>query len=165
VLKADESCQKDTLEPRRLWREDACLSSCLLLLPPFTTNSITTYSMSRNLSNVKGYFAQVFDLCNYIGWRQANGRREEEAELVQRKKEAEVEEIQKEGEAKVVRREREEAEILKEGAETAERESRGDAEDCRLVEWRQDNGNGSNQESKFDFLATRQCLVKIDEGQ
>jgi len=23
----------------------------------------------------------------------------------------------------------------------------------------------SNQESKFDFLATRQCLVKIDEGQ
>jgi len=31
--------------------------------------------------------------------------------------------------------------------------------------WRQDNGNWSNQESKFDFLATRQCLVKIDEGQ
>jgi len=31
--------------------------------------------------------------------------------------------------------------------------------------WRQDNGNRSNQESKFDFLATRQCLVKIDEGQ
>jgi len=30
---------------------------------------------------------------------------------------------------------------------------------------RQDNGNRSNQESKFDFLATRQCLVKIDEGQ
>jgi len=24
--------------------------------------------------------------------------------------------------------------------------------------WRQDNGNWSNQESKFDFLATRQCL-------
>jgi len=31
--------------------------------------------------------------------------------------------------------------------------------------WRQDNGNRSNQESKFDFLAIRQCLVKIDEGQ
>jgi len=31
--------------------------------------------------------------------------------------------------------------------------------------WRQDNGNGSNQESKFDFLATHQCLVEIDEGQ
>jgi len=31
--------------------------------------------------------------------------------------------------------------------------------------WRQDNGNQSNQESKFDFLTTRQCLVKIDEGQ
>jgi len=30
---------------------------------------------------------------------------------------------------------------------------------------RQDNGNMSNQESKFDFLATPQCLVKIDEGQ
>jgi len=29
---------------------------------------------------------------------------------------------------------------------------------------RQDNGNRSNQESKFDFLATRQQLVKIDEG-
>jgi len=28
--------------------------------------------------------------------------------------------------------------------------------------WRQDNGNRSNQESKFDFLAT---LVKIDNGQ
>jgi len=27
--------------------------------------------------------------------------------------------------------------------------------------WRQDIGNWSNQESKFDFLATRQCLVKI----
>jgi len=25
--------------------------------------------------------------------------------------------------------------------------------------WCQDNGNWSNQESKFDFLATRQCLV------
>jgi len=41
-----------------------------------------------------------------------------------------------------------------------------------LVGWRQDNGNRSNQESKFDFLATHQlghpthqCLVKIDEGQ
>jgi len=34
-----------------------------------------------------------------------------------------------------------------------------------IVGWRQDNGNGSNQESKFDFLATHQCLVKIDEGQ
>jgi len=34
-----------------------------------------------------------------------------------------------------------------------------------LVGWRQDNGNRSNQESKFDFLATRQRLVKIDEGQ
>jgi len=31
--------------------------------------------------------------------------------------------------------------------------------------WRQDNGNRSNQKSKFDFLATRQRLVKIDEGQ
>jgi len=30
---------------------------------------------------------------------------------------------------------------------------------------RQNNGNWSNQESKFDFLATRQCLLKIDEGQ
>jgi len=30
--------------------------------------------------------------------------------------------------------------------------------------WCQDNGKGSNQESKFDFLATRQCLVKIDKG-
>jgi len=34
-----------------------------------------------------------------------------------------------------------------------------------IVGWRQDNRNRSNQESKFDFLATRQCLVKIDEGQ
>jgi len=25
-----------------------------------------------------------------------------------------------------------------------------------MVGWRQDNGNRSNQESKFDFLATRQ---------
>jgi hypothetical protein len=31
--------------------------------------------------------------------------------------------------------------------------------------WRQDNENRSNQESKFDFLATHQCLVQIDEGQ
>jgi len=31
--------------------------------------------------------------------------------------------------------------------------------------WRQDNGNRSNQESKFDFLATRQYLVKIVKGQ
>jgi len=31
--------------------------------------------------------------------------------------------------------------------------------------WCQDNGNRSNQESKFDFLATRQRLGKIDEGQ
>jgi len=31
--------------------------------------------------------------------------------------------------------------------------------------WRQDNGNRSNQESKFDFLATHQRLVKIYEGQ
>jgi len=30
--------------------------------------------------------------------------------------------------------------------------------------WLQDNGNRANQESEFDFLATRQCLVKIDEG-
>jgi len=35
----------------------------------------------------------------------------------------------------------------------------------KRVGWRQDNGNGSNQESRIDFLATRQCLVKIDEGQ
>jgi len=34
-----------------------------------------------------------------------------------------------------------------------------------MVGWRQDNGNRSNQESKIDFLATRQYLVKIDEGQ
>jgi len=34
-----------------------------------------------------------------------------------------------------------------------------------LVGWRQDNGNRSNQESKFDFLATHQCLAKIDKGQ
>jgi len=34
-----------------------------------------------------------------------------------------------------------------------------------LVGWRQDNRNRSNQESKFDFLATRQRLVKIGEGQ
>jgi len=33
------------------------------------------------------------------------------------------------------------------------------------VGWRQDNGNRSNQESKIDFLATRQRQVKIDEGQ
>jgi len=33
------------------------------------------------------------------------------------------------------------------------------------VGWRQDNGNRSNQKSKFDFLATRKCLVKIDEEQ
>jgi len=33
------------------------------------------------------------------------------------------------------------------------------------IGWRQDNGNRSNQESKFDFLATWQCLVKIDKGQ
>jgi len=32
------------------------------------------------------------------------------------------------------------------------------------VGWCQDNGNRSNQESKLDFLATRECLVKIDEG-
>jgi len=36
---------------------------------------------------------------------------------------------------------------------------------CKKVRWRQDNGNRSNQESKFDFLATHQRLVKIDEGQ
>jgi len=36
--------------------------------------------------------------------------------------------------------------------------------DLLLLRWRQDNGNRSNQESKFDFLATHQCLVKIDEG-
>jgi len=33
------------------------------------------------------------------------------------------------------------------------------------VGWCQDNGNRSNQESKFDFLATRKCLGKIGEGQ
>jgi len=33
------------------------------------------------------------------------------------------------------------------------------------VGWCQDNGNRSNQESKFDFLATHQRLVKIYEGQ
>jgi len=31
--------------------------------------------------------------------------------------------------------------------------------------WRQDNGNRSNEESKFDFLATGLCPVKIDDGQ
>jgi len=31
--------------------------------------------------------------------------------------------------------------------------------------WRQDNGNRSNQESKFDFLTTRHLLWKIDGGQ
>jgi len=30
--------------------------------------------------------------------------------------------------------------------------------------WRQDNGNRSNQESNFDFLATHNCHVKIGEG-
>jgi len=35
----------------------------------------------------------------------------------------------------------------------------------RQFGWRQDNGNRSNQESKFDFLATRQRLLKIYEGQ
>jgi len=30
-----------------------------------------------------------------------------------------------------------------------------------ILGWCQDNGNRSNQESKFDFLATRQRLVKI----
>jgi len=34
-----------------------------------------------------------------------------------------------------------------------------------LLGWCQDNGNRSNQESKFDFLATRQRLGKSDEGQ
>jgi len=34
-----------------------------------------------------------------------------------------------------------------------------------VVGWRQDNGNRSNQESKFDFLTTRQFLVKIDDRQ
>jgi len=40
-----------------------------------------------------------------------------------------------------------------------------------LLGWCQDNGNRSNQESKIDFLATRQELIfwplarKIDEGQ
>jgi len=31
--------------------------------------------------------------------------------------------------------------------------------------WRQDNGNRTNQESKFDFLATRSQLGKIEGGQ
>jgi len=34
-----------------------------------------------------------------------------------------------------------------------------------LIGWCQDNGNRANQESKFDFVATRQCLMKIEEGQ
>jgi len=34
-----------------------------------------------------------------------------------------------------------------------------------LLGRRQDNRNRPNQESKFDFLATHQCLVKIGEGQ
>jgi len=33
------------------------------------------------------------------------------------------------------------------------------------LRWCQDNRNRSNQESKFDFLATRQQLGKIDKGQ
>jgi len=42
------------------------------------------------------------------------------------------------------------------------------AGDLRLrlrLRWCQDNRNRSNQESKFDFLATRQQLEKIDGGQ
>jgi len=35
----------------------------------------------------------------------------------------------------------------------------------RRLGWCQDNGNGSSQESKFDFLATRQQLEKIDGQQ
>jgi len=34
-----------------------------------------------------------------------------------------------------------------------------------LLGWRQDNRNRPNQESKFDFLTTRQQLGKIDGGQ
>jgi len=34
-----------------------------------------------------------------------------------------------------------------------------------ILGWRQDNGNRSNQESKFDFLATHQYLVKFEETQ
>jgi len=33
------------------------------------------------------------------------------------------------------------------------------------VQYSDGYGNRSTQESKFDFLATRQCLVKNDEGQ
>jgi len=33
------------------------------------------------------------------------------------------------------------------------------------IGWHQDNGNRSIQESRFDFLATRQCLVKVVKGQ
>jgi len=35
---------------------------------------------------------------------------------------------------------------------------------CQKLVWRQDNRNRSNQESKFDFVATHQ-LRKIDGGQ
>jgi len=34
-----------------------------------------------------------------------------------------------------------------------------------MVGWCQDNRNRSNQETKFDFLATHQRQGKIDEGQ
>jgi len=34
------------------------------------------------------------------------------------------------------------------------------ARDNKKLGWRQDKRNWSNQESKFDFLATRQQLVK-----
>jgi len=37
--------------------------------------------------------------------------------------------------------------------------------DGEILGWCQDNGNRPNQESKFDLLATRQQLGKIDEGQ
>jgi len=37
--------------------------------------------------------------------------------------------------------------------------------DTKSLGWRQDNGNRTNQESKFDFLATRQQLGKIERGQ
>jgi len=36
---------------------------------------------------------------------------------------------------------------------------------CCGLGWCQDNGNWSNSESKFDFLATRQQLVEIGEEQ
>jgi len=47
-------------------------------------------------------------------------------------------------------------------APTAQRPTAEEGRRHQGLGWRQDNRNRSNQESKFDFLATHQCLVKID---